>query len=228
VFVRRGMLPGDDAQAMGQWEPQVPLGALVEALLAEALAPRPMLAVTAPVYPHGLVADDQPIAPNDIATAFNDLMAETGRLPTASDMGDCLFTAMDIENTALVAPAHYATMGFSVPARLGLEAATGQRPLLLVGDGAFQMTGWELGNCRRYGWDPIVIVFNNSTWGMLSAFQPKPRFNDLGDWRFAEMAAGLGGDGVRVRTGRELQSALRHAVGVRGRGCLAIARFQGR
>jgi len=132
-------------------------------------------------------------------------------------MGDCLFTAMDIENTALVAPAYYATMGFGVPAGLGLQVATGQRPLILVGDGAFQMTGWELGNCRRYGWDPIVIVFNNSSWGMLRAFQPESTFNDLGDWRFADLAVGLGGDGVRVRTRRELRDALRHAVTVRGR-----------
>ena len=197
--------------------PQVPLGALVEALLAEAPAPRPMLPFTTPVYPHGLVADDQPIVPNDIAIALNDLMVETGRLPIASDMGDCLFTAMDIENTALVAPAYYATMGFGVPAGLGLQVATGQRPLILVGDGAFQMTGWELGNCRRYGWDPIVIVFNNSSWGMLRAFQPESTFNDLGDWRFADLAVGLGGDGVRVRTRRELRDALRHAVTVRGR-----------
>jgi len=48
-----------------------------------------------------------------------------------------------------------------VPAGLGVQIATGKRPLILVGDGAFQMTGWELGNCRRYGLDPIVILFNN-------------------------------------------------------------------
>jgi indolepyruvate decarboxylase len=40
-------------------------------------------------------------------------------------MGDCLFTAMEIEHTALVAPGYYATMGFGVPAGLGLQAATG-------------------------------------------------------------------------------------------------------
>jgi indolepyruvate decarboxylase len=34
---------------------------------------------------------------------------------------------------------------------------------VLVGDGAFQMTGWELGNCRRYGFDPIVVLFNNAS-----------------------------------------------------------------
>jgi indolepyruvate decarboxylase len=147
---------------------------------------------------HGLVADDATITPTDIATAVNDLMAAHGKLPIASDMGDCLFTAMEIEHTALVAPGYYATMGYGVPAGLGLQAATGQRPLILVGDGAFQMTGWELGNCRRYGWDPIVLLFNNASWEMLRTFQPESGFNDLGDWGFADMAAGMGGDGVRV------------------------------
>ena len=72
-------------------------------------------------------ADAATIAPADIACAVNDLMAEHGKLPIASDMGDCLFTAMDIEHTALVAPGYYATMGYGVPAGLGLQAATGQR-----------------------------------------------------------------------------------------------------
>ena len=197
--------------------PELPLGALVDELLARATGPRPMPAFSLPQYLRGLPADDLPIAPNDIATAVNDLMADSGQFAIASDMGDCLFTAMDIENTAMVAPAYYATMGFGVPAGLGVQAATGKRPLILVGDGAFQMTGWELGNCRRYGWDPIVIVFNNSSWGMLRAFQPESAFNALGDWHFADLATGLGGDGVRVRTRRELRDALRHAVNVRGR-----------
>jgi indolepyruvate decarboxylase len=163
------------------------------------------------------VPDEGPIAPVDIARAVNDLFARGGRMPVASDCGDCLFTAFEIENTEIVAPGYYATMGFGVPAALGLQAATGQRPLVLVGDGAFQMTGWELGNCRRYGWDPIVIVMNNLSWEMLRVFQPESKFNTLDDWRFAEMAAPLGGRGVRVTTRRELFAALDSAAATRGR-----------
>jgi len=37
-------------------------------------------------------------------------------MPIAADMGDCLFTALDIDHTELVAPGYYATMGFGVPA----------------------------------------------------------------------------------------------------------------
>lgn len=196
--------------------PEVPLGDLVDTLLEKAPTKAFSGAATAQTYPRDLVADDFEISPADVATAVNDLMAEFGRMPIAADMGDCLFTAMDIEHTALVAPGYYATMGFGVPAGMGLQAATGQRPLILVGDGAFQMTGWELGNCRRYGWDPIVIVFNNASWEMLRTFQPESGFNDLDDWHYADAAAALGGRGVRVATRAQLREALSAAVSRRG------------
>jgi indolepyruvate decarboxylase len=138
-------------------------------------------------------------------------------MPIASDIGDCLFSALDIANTALVAPGYYATMGYGVPAGLGLQASSGERPLILVGDGAFQMTGWELGNCQRYGWDPIIIVFNNCSWEMLRTFEPNASFTDLSDWHFADMAPSLGGEGYRVSTRRELALALDKALAQRGR-----------
>ena len=198
--------------------PEIPLGPLVNALLERLptrTAPAPQQG--AATYPRGLPADATPITPLGIATAINDLMDAHGKMPIATDIGDCMFLAMDVEHTALVAPGYYATMGFGVPAGLGLQAATGQRPLIIVGDGAFQMTGWELGNCRRYGWDPIVLLINNASWEMLRAFQPESEFNNLEEWRFAEAAAALGGDGVRVRTCGELKQALAAAQKRRGR-----------
>jgi indolepyruvate decarboxylase len=168
-------------------------------------------------YPRGLKADDAPIVPSDIATAINDLFDRHGKMPMTSDIGDCLFTAMEIENTALAAPGYYAGMGFGVPGGIGVAAATGQRPMILVGDGAFQMTGWELGNCRRYGLDPIVVLFNNTSWEMLRAFQPESKFNDLSDWNFAAIAPSLGGTGERVYTRAQLAAALERAVAAQGR-----------
>ena len=196
--------------------PQIPLAALVDRMLDCVEKSDKPFSVKPALFPYGLIADDSSITPTDIATAVNDLMVAHGSMPIASDMGDCLFTAMEIEYTPLVAPGYYATMGYGVPAGLGLQAATGRRPLILVGDGAFQMTGWELGNCRRYGWDPIVLLFNNSSWEMLRTFQPESSFNDLGHWGFAEMAAGMGGHGVRVNTRAELKAALDKAINTRG------------
>jgi indolepyruvate decarboxylase len=197
--------------------PEIPLDALVDALLALA---RP-LAGAAPVAaappPRGLASDSRPVEPRDIAAGLNDLMAAHGRYPIAADVGDSLFVAMDLEHTDYVAPGYYAGMGFGVPAALGVQAATGRRPIALVGDGAFQMTGMELGHCRRYGWDPIVVVLNNCGWGMLSAFRPEARYTDLGEWDFARIADSLGGRGVRVATRAELSRALSEAARDRGR-----------
>jgi indolepyruvate decarboxylase len=199
--------------------PDIPIEDLVDALLAHAgehVRPRPAPVAAPAAYPRRLVADDRAIAPTDIAAAINDLFDRHGPMPMTADIGDCLFTAMEIDNTALAAPGYYAGMGFGVPAGIGVAAATGARPLVLVGDGAFQMTGWELGNCRRYGLDPIVVLFNNRSWEMLRVFQPESRFNDLDDWNFAAIAPSLGGHGERVTTRAELVAALEAAVARRG------------
>ena len=198
--------------------PGVPLGALVDALLqrlphGDPPAPGPDAGPR--MEPAG--APGEALSPAAIAQSINRLIAREGPMPIASDIGDCLFTAMDITPTDLLAPGYYATMGYGVPAALGLQAATGRRPLVLVGDGAFQMTGWELGNAQRYGWDPVVIVFNNAGWEMLRAFEPDGGFNDLGRWDFAGMAAGMGGCGVGVETAAQLDTALDRAWAERGR-----------
>ncbi|MBK7145699.1 MAG: indolepyruvate/phenylpyruvate decarboxylase [Xanthomonadales bacterium] len=196
----------------------IPLAALVDAMLA--LLPPADATRTLPpppAYPEGLVDSDRPLRAADLSPALNDLIRERGAFPLVSDIGDCLFAAMEMLPTPLVAPGYYASMGFGVPAGLGVAATTGERPLILVGDGAFQMSGWELGNCRRYGWDPIVVVLNNQSWEMIRAFQPESRCADLGDWRYADLADVLGGRGHRVRTPTELRAALAAAFNERGR-----------
>ncbi|MDE2185124.1 MAG: indolepyruvate/phenylpyruvate decarboxylase, partial [Alphaproteobacteria bacterium] len=199
--------------------PELPLAALIDALLERipageaAAAVAQAIAVPVPEW----IADEASVAPLDIAAAVNDLFRRHGSMPLASDVGDCLFTAMDMGPAELIAPGYYASMGYGVPAGLGLQAATGQRPIILVGDGAFQMTGWELGNAGRYGWDPIVLVFNNAAWEMLHVFEPEARFNALPAWDFASMAAGMGGDGMVVRTRAQLKAALARAHTTRGR-----------
>ncbi|MEO1065821.1 MAG: indolepyruvate/phenylpyruvate decarboxylase [Pseudomonadota bacterium] len=187
--------------------PSITLEALIDAMLEDAKALGNAEAVVES-HPKDLVADGGAITPIDVATAVNDFFDRHGTMPIASDMGDCLFTAMDMHHTPLVAPGYYATMGTGIPFGIGLQAASGKRPLILVGDGAFQMTGWELGNCKRYGLNPIVLVFNNTAWGMLKAFQKGAGYNDLDDWNFADLATSLGGKGVRVEARADLANAL--------------------
>lgn len=195
----------------------VPLAALVDALLErlpERRAERQPR--KAPTRVERFVADDTALCAADLAPALNACFERFGTPPIASDIGDCLFAAMELKPAPLVAPGYYASMGFGVPAGIGLQATSGQRPLILVGDGAFQMSGWELGNCRRHGLDPIVLVLNNQSWEMIRAFQPESKCSDLGDWRYAELARTLGGNGHRVGTRAELAQALHTAFSRRG------------
>jgi indolepyruvate decarboxylase len=221
IAPRTSILAHDRAVGVGYHRyPNVSLAAVVDGLLSRLeRAPQSGPSRGASLNGSGapFVADDAPITPTDVAAAINAAFAKHGEMPLAADMGDCMFAAFDIAHSDLVAPGYYATMGFGVPAGLGLQAATGRRALVLVGDGAFQMTGWELGNCRRYGWDPIVVVFNNRSWEMLRQFQPGEPLYELDDWDFAGCAAPLGGEGVRVTTRRELAEALDRAIERRGR-----------
>ena len=197
--------------------PEVSLEALIDALgeiagaIGSAAPRRPSSAAT------GLPDDDTPLMSSHIAIAINDLFLDHGPMPVAADVGDCLFTGLEISDTDFVAPGYYASMGMGVPAGLAMAAVTGRRPIVLVGDGAFQMTGWEIGNCQKYGWAPIVIVFNNQSWEMLRSFQPGQKYHDLDDWHYADLAPSLGGRGIRVRTCAELKRALRLAMTEDGR-----------
>jgi indolepyruvate decarboxylase len=218
VDLARAMHAFDGRVALGsEAHASIPLGKLVEELLRIAPARAVMRPAEREAPPRGLVADATPLAPIDIATGLNDLMRRHGPFPVAADVGDSLFVAMDLVPTDYVAPGYYAGMGFGVPAALGLQAATSRRPIAIVGDGAFQMTGLELGHCRRHGWDPIVVVLDNGGWGMISAFRPHARYADLGEWDFASIARSLGGRGTRVATRAELARALEEAARERGR-----------
>jgi indolepyruvate decarboxylase len=74
-----------------------------------------------------------------------------------------------------------------------------------------------MGNCVRNGWDPIIVVFNNASWEMLRTFQPEGTYNNLDDWRFADMATVMGGVGTRCHTRKDLVEALTRAADTPGR-----------
>ncbi|TAK93743.1 MAG: alpha-keto acid decarboxylase family protein, partial [Verrucomicrobia bacterium] len=132
-----------------------------------------------------------------------------------ADVGDPLFGAADLyihRRTEFLAPAYYTSMGFAVPASIGAQMANPKlRPLVLVGDGAFQMTGMELATAVRYRLNPIVVVFNNAGYGTERPMQDGP-YNDVATWRFHRLPEVFGaGRGFLVRTEDELDRALREA-----------------
>ena len=112
-------------------------------------------------------------------------------------------------------PAYYTSMGFSVPAALGAMVARPKlRPIVLVGDGAFQMTGMELSSIVRNGFCPVVIVLDNEGYGtermLLLGDHP---FNDIRPWQYSKLPEVLGaGRGYEVRTEGDFDQALAAAL----------------
>ena len=132
-----------------------------------------------------------------------------------ADTGDPVFASADIampRATEFMSSAYYATLGFAVPASIGVQMALPRvRPLVLVGDGAFQMTGMELSTSARYGLNPIVIVMNNFGYGterpMLDG-----NFNDVAAWQYSRLPELFGaGKGFVVNTEGDLENALEAA-----------------
>ena len=133
-----------------------------------------------------------------------------------ADVGESLFAAADLrvqKSAEFLSPAYYTSMGFSVPAALGVGFADPTlRPLVLVGDGAFQMTGTELSTCIRHGQSPIVVVLNNHGYSTERQILEGP-FNDIHEWQYEKICDLLGGGvGHRVGTFGELVRALKTAV----------------
>jgi len=133
-----------------------------------------------------------------------------------SDVGDSLFGASELvihRDTKFLSPAYYTSMGFAVPAAVGAQVANPRlRPLVLVGDGAFQMTGMELSTSVRLGFNPIVIVLNNSGYTTERFLQEGP-FNNVHEWRYHKLPEVIGGGfGWDVRTEGDLENALAHAL----------------
>ena len=104
---------------------------------------------------------------------------------------------------------YYSNMGFAVPGGIGAQIADpALRPLIIVGDGAFQMTGMELSTAARYGLAPIVVVLNNNGYAT-ERFFLEGEFNNLQPWQYHRIPELLGaGRGFDVHSEDELARAL--------------------
>jgi TPP-dependent 2-oxoacid decarboxylase len=146
-----------------------------------------------------------------------------------ADVGDALFGATDLfirHRTEFLAPAYYTSMGFAVPACVGAQLANPKlRPLVLVGDGAFQMTGMELSTVARYGLNPVVVILNNHGYGTERHMQDGP-YNDVWPWEFHRLPEVLGaGKGFLVNTEEDLDQALSRARELTETFCLLDVRL---
>ena len=154
-------------------------------------------------------ASNVPIKVARFFRRLNELLDDN--MAVICDIGLSLFGAIDLimhKNTEFIAPAYYTSMGYSVPASLGVNLANPKlRTIVLVGDGAFQMTGMELTSIARQGLAPVIIVLNNKGY-TTERYIKEGEYNDIQNWRYDKIPEVIGaGWGGEVRTEAEFVKA---------------------
>ena len=168
-----------------------------------------------PVVEPWVAVADAPVTSDRLFARIDRMLND--RMAVIADIGTSLFGAADLHiarRTEFLSPAYYTSMGFAVPAAVGVGIANRDlRPLVIVGDGAFQMTGMELSTVAMHGLNPIVLVLNNKGY-TTERFLLEGSFNDIHNWQFHKIPDLLGtGLGLEVRTEADLDAALIRALG---------------
>jgi indolepyruvate decarboxylase len=191
--------------------PDVTLEDLMDALLAQPDPPR-RTALPPPAPPARRASPAGRLTPDAIIAVLNRVAG--GRpISYTADVGDALFASVDLETDMFLGPGYYASMGFAVPAAVGAGLAEpNRRPVALVGDGAFLMTGLDLATLVRLNLHAIVILFNNQRHGMLAVIDGPARSYELPAPDYVRLAESLGARGARARTAEELEKALAEAL----------------
>lgn len=134
-----------------------------------------------------------------------------------SDTGDCICAAPDLyieEAENFIAQAYYLSIGFALPATLGVSLAKpDKRAILLIGDGAFQMTAQELSTIIRKKCNPVIFVLNNKGY-VIERMIHDGSYNDIQNWQYHKLAEVFQSEkpGLLVRTEDELEKAVSAAL----------------
>ncbi len=112
----------------------------------------------------------------------------------------------------------WASIGYTLPALLGAcLAQPGRRGVLLIGDGAAQMTVQELSTVLREGLTATVVIVDNDGYTVERAIHgPEEPYNDIARWDWSLLPALFAPDRPahvhRVKTAAELAAALQDAA----------------
>lgn len=159
------------------------------------------------------------MTPRRILMTLNNHLGE--KTPVCTDVGQHQMWAAQNVNLrsrrTFISSGGLGTMGFGLGAAIGAAFATGERSVLITGDGSFGMNLNELATCASNNVPAVILLLNNGVLGMVRQWQTlffdKHYSSTVLDRKtdFVKLAEAFGNKAERVTTPAELDEALGRA-----------------
>ena len=160
------------------------------------------------------------MTPRNVLTTLNGYLGENTAV--ATDVGQHQMWAaqyVNLKNTRrFISSGGLGTMGFGMGAAMGAQLGTGERSVLVTGDGSFGMNLNELATAVANHIPMVILLLNNGVLGMVRQWQTlffnKHYSNTNLTQRqtdFVKLAEAFGAKASRTLTLEELDNALKEA-----------------
>jgi acetolactate synthase I/II/III large subunit len=167
--------------------------------------------------------DSFPVRPERLVRDVRDVMPEDGIIALDNGVYKIWFARnynAQQPNTVLLDNA-LATMGAGLPSAMASKLVYPERKVMAIcGDGGFMMNSQELETAVRLGLDLVVVILNDSAYGMIKWKQQQMQLADFGldfgNPDFVAYAAAYGAHGHRIESTDELAPRLRECLDAGG------------
>ena len=165
----------------------------------------------------------QPLRPESVTALLSDL-AERDAIFTVDTGMAAVWAARYVKmsaNRRLIGSFNHGSMANAMPQAMGAQLAFPNRQVIsMSGDGGFTMLMGDLLTLAQYELPIKLIIYNNSTLGMVKLEMRVAGFEDYGvdvkNPNFAKMAEAVGIRGIRVESAGDLKSSLQAALRHKG------------